>query len=95
MLRVGGTRNGAGLWPTAVPAPQDNTSDTADWTVAVASNPTSMEKFLRFGFYPLTETTIQVGGGWVTGAPEPPGLNGGGAAPRTGGPVVVMSWPVE
>ena len=39
---VGGTSNGAGLWPTAVPASQDNTSDTETGRCCRASNPRAL-----------------------------------------------------
>ena len=51
---------GSALRPAAGSAPQCHTSDTAYWTVAVASISHEHGKFLRFGFPPFDRNNIQV-----------------------------------
>ena len=51
---------GSVLRPAAGSALQCHTSDTAYWTVAVASISHEHGKFLRFGFPPFDRNNIQV-----------------------------------
>ena len=51
---------GSFLRTAAGSAPQCHTSDTAYWTVAVASISHEHGKFLRFGFPPFDRNNIQV-----------------------------------